>query len=187
MKREDLDAMNLSKEQIDAIMEMNGKDINHVKTKMDGVQAQLTKAQEAILERDGQLEDLKNSTGDVDQLRKQVETLQTANQETAQRYDAQMKEIRLNAAIKLALAGKVHDEDLAANLFDKGRLILNEDGTVTGLQDQLQSIQESKKFLFKGPEQPEKTAGFKFGTDPAASAGSTSDAALDAAFGLGEE
>lgn len=187
MKREELEAMNLTKEQIDAIMDMNGKDINSVKSKVDGAQVQLTKAQEAIAARDAQLEALKNSTGDVDQLKKQVEALQTANQEATTKYEAQMKSIRLDAAIKGMLAGKVHDEELAANLFDRNKLILNEDGTVTGLQDQLQTIQETKKFLFKGNEQPEKVAGFKFGTDPANAAGSSMDAALDAAFGLGEQ
>ncbi|KAF5038692.1 Phage minor structural protein GP20 [anaerobic digester metagenome] len=168
-------------------MDINGKDINTVKAKMEGVQAQLTRAQETIAERDGQLESIKSSTGDIEELRQKVETLQAENQKTVSQYDAQMKELRLNSAIKLMIAGKVHDEDLTASQFDKTRLILNEDGTVTGLQDQLQAIQESKRFLFKGPVQPEKTAGFKFGIEPAKDGGSGMDAALDAAFGLGED
>ena len=60
-----------------------------------------------------------------------------------------MKELRLTNAIKLAVAGKVHDEDMAAALFDRSKLVLADDGKVAGLEDQLKAIKESKGFLFK--------------------------------------
>ena len=60
-----------------------------------------------------------------------------------------MKELKLTTAIKLAVAGKVHDEDIAAGLFDRSKLILSDDGKVTGLEEQLKSIQKEKAFLFK--------------------------------------
>lgn len=58
-----------------------------------------------------------------------------------------MKETQLSSAVKLALAGKVHDADLAASLIDTGTIELDKDGNVTkGLDEQLKTLQESKSF-----------------------------------------
>jgi hypothetical protein len=108
------------------------------------------------------LETLKKSTGDAEALKKQIETLQLDNKTKDDKYQADLKELKLNNAIKLAIAGKVHDEDMAAGLFDKTKLILGDDGKITGLDDQLKGLQESKKFLFK----EETPAGAKPGFVP---------------------
>ncbi|MGI6302244.1 MAG: phage scaffolding protein [Verrucomicrobiota bacterium] len=55
----------------------------------------------------------------------------------------------LTNAIKLAIAGKVHDEGLVTSLFDKSKLILSEDGKIAGLDEQLKNLNDTKKFLFK--------------------------------------
>ena len=89
---------------------------------------------------------LKQSVADRD---RQLEELQKANKEDAKKHADEMKELRLTNAIKLAVAGKVHDEDMAAALFDRSKLILSEDGKVAGLEEQLKSIREAKGFLFK--------------------------------------
>lgn len=95
------------------------------------------------------LETLKKSNGDADALKKQIETLQTDNKAKDETHQSELKELKLTNAIKLAIAGKVHDEDLAVGLFDKTKLILGDDGKITGLDEQLKTMQESKKFLFK--------------------------------------
>ena len=99
--------------------------------------------------RDQQLEELRKSSGDSADLKKQIEELQKANKEDAKKHADEMKELRLTNAIKLAVAGKVHDEDMAAALFDRSKLVLSEDGKVAGLEEQLKSIREAKGFLFK--------------------------------------
>ena len=38
---------------------------------------------------------------------------------------------------------------MAAGLFDKSKLVLTDDGKVTGLNEQLESIKKDKAFLFK--------------------------------------
>lgn len=60
-----------------------------------------------------------------------------------------MKELKLSTAIKVALASSVHDVDIVTGLVDKTKLILAEDGKVSGLDEQIKSIKESKAFLFK--------------------------------------
>jgi len=89
----------------------------------------------------------------------------------------------LNSAIKLSLAGKVHDEDIVANLIKKDNLVLNEDGKVIGLDEQIASLKESKAFLFKteGGDQQQQP-GFKVGNLPPDNQQAL-DTAISAAFG----
>lgn len=118
-----------------------------------------------IKERDTQLETLKKSTGDNAELQKQIETLQTDNKKKDEEYQAQLKDLQISNAIKLAVADKAQDAELVAGLFDKSKLILSDDGKIMGLEDQLKSLQESKAFLFKQEEKQETQPGFKVGAD----------------------
>ena len=112
-----------------------------------------------VKEHEDSLDTLKKSTGDSEALKKQIETLQEDNKTKDGQYQKDLNELKLNNAIKLAIAGKVHDEDMTAGQFDKTKLILGDDGKVTGLDDQLKGLQESKKFLFKDGV-PEVKSGF---------------------------
>lgn len=170
MKRKFLEDLGLTKEQVDSIMAENGKDINEAKGDVESIKAELKTAKDTIQERDTQLEGLKKSAGDNEELKKQIETLQNENKTTKEKYEADLKELQITNAIKLAIADKAQDVDLVAGLFDKSKLILGDDGKVTGLEEQLKGIQENKAFLFKTEEnnnnqtnQNQNTPGFKFG------------------------
>ena len=120
-----------------------------------------------LKDRDKQLEDLKKTAGDSEELTKQIEQLQADNKAAAEKHAADLKDLTLTSAIKLALAGKVHDEGLVAGLVDKEKLVIDGD-KVVGLEDQLKSLQETKAFLFKpeGDGDGDKNKpGFKIGAD----------------------
>lgn len=102
-----------------------------------------------IKTRDKQLEDLKKSSGDNEALKSQIETLQADNKTAKEKHDTDMKELKITTAVKLAIAGSAQDVDIVASLVDKGKLILSDDGKVTGLEEQIKTIKESKGFLFK--------------------------------------
>lgn len=119
------------------------------KSKFDEVESQKTDLEKTVKERDGQLEKLKKSAGDNESLQNQIETLQKENKAAKEKYDLEVKELKINNAIKLAIADKAQDADLVASLFDKSKLILGDDGKITGLDEQLNSLKESKTFLFK--------------------------------------
>ena len=172
MERKFLEDLGLTKEQIDSVMTENGKDINKAKGDIESVKAELHTAKETIKERDTQLENLKGSVGDNKELKLQIENLQTENKTTKENYEAEIKELKLSNAIKLAILDTAQDVDLVTSLFDKSKLILSDDGKVTGLEEQLKVIKESKSFLFKEEKNLDNKnnqqipPGFIFGSQP---------------------
>lgn len=128
-----------------------------------------------VAERDKQLEDLSKAAGASEELKKQIEQLQAANKEAAEKYAAEIKDLQIKGAIKSAITGKVHDEDLVAGLIDREKLVLDGD-KVVGLEDQIKALQESKSFLFKtDDQQQQQQPGFRVG----GSGQSTGQAAQD--------
>ncbi len=124
---------------------------NHAVPKSDfnTVSAAKKKLEEDIKARDKQLEDLEKENSDAEELQKQIKTLQEQNKAAQKKYDADMKDLKLANAIKVALSGKAQDEEIVAGLIDKEKLLLGEDGKVTGLEEQVKALRESKAFLFK--------------------------------------
>jgi len=110
-----------------------------------------------LKERDKQLKELGEKAKGNEELTKQISDLQEANKSAAEKYESEMKELKLSNALKLALTGQVHDPDIVTKLLDKTKIILDENGSIkSGLDDQVKSLKESKAFLFvektKGPE-----------------------------------
>lgn len=153
-----MEGMNLTSEQVATItkgVEANYKD--HVpKQKYDEVAEAKKDLEGQVKERDQQLTDLKKNVGDNDALKKQIEDLQADNKAKDEDLKTKIRDLSINSAIKLALAGKVHDADLVAGLLDKTKIEINEDGSIkAGIDDQLKGLRESKAFLFvdeKGPK-----------------------------------
>ena len=156
MKRKFLEDLGLEKEAIDKIMAENGSDIEAAKADYNSLKQQLDAANAQIQDRDTQLETLKNSTGDMESLKQQIVSLQSDNQAAKEKYEADMKELKLSTAIKLALGDSAQDTDLVAGLFDKSKLILSEDGKVTGLDEQVKALKKEKAFLFKEEKVPQQ-------------------------------
>ncbi len=136
------------------------------KTSFDEVNNSKKELEKTVKERDTQLEEVKGKVGDNAALKTQIETLQADNKAAKEKYEAELKELQISNAIKLSIADKAQDADLVASLFDKSKLILGDDGKVTGLDEQLKTLQESKAFLFKPVENnsdPKPQPGFKLG------------------------
>lgn len=136
------------------------------KTDYEEVNNSKKELEKTVKERDTQLETLRKSTGDNEDLKAQIETLQKDNKAAKEKYELDLKELKISNAIKLAISDKAQDADLVASLFDTSKLILCDDGKVTGLDEQLKTLQESKAFLFKPVENnsdPKPQPGFKLG------------------------
>ncbi|MCI9141602.1 MAG: hypothetical protein HFH87_03135 [Lachnospiraceae bacterium] len=151
MKKEEFTALGISEELAEKAEAASKKELEGyvLKSQLDTVDAENKTLKQSVADRDKQLDELKKSSGNNEALQNQIKELQDANKEAAKKHADELKELRLTNAIKLAVAGKVHDEDMAAALFDRSKLVLTEDGKVAGLEEQLKSIQEAKSFLFK--------------------------------------
>ncbi|MGE7718034.1 phage scaffolding protein [Priestia megaterium] len=122
-------------------------------------------AEQSVTERDKQLEQLKKETGDNKELQAKIEQLQGENKTAKEKYEAEATELKRSTAVKLALAGKVHDPDIVLGQLDRTKISLDDKGNIkAGLDDQIKALQESKAFLFV-PE--DKGNQFQFrGTNP---------------------
>lgn len=148
-----------SKKELDSYVE---------KSKFDTLSKSNKDLEKTVKERDTQLEDLKKSSGDNEALKNQIETLQSENKTTKKQYEADLKDLQIANAIKLAIADKAQDAELVSGLFDKSKLLLSDDGKITGLDEQLKTLKEGKPFLFKTEQKTENQnppVGFKIGAD----------------------
>lgn len=127
------------------------------KTKFDEVKQAKKQLETDVKDRDKQLETLKKSAGDNATLKQQIEQLQNDNKKKDEEYQAELKDLKLTNAIKLAITDSAQDIDLVTGLIDKSKLILSEDGKVTGLDEQVTGLKESKSFLFKSEESNQNT------------------------------
>ena len=127
------------------------------------------KLEKDITDRDKQLEGLKEI--DAEGLQAEIERLQKENQTAKENYEKELKDLQLSSAIKIALNGK-------------------EDGKVVGLDEQINSLRESKGFLFIDEKQDaddEPTPGFQKVGNPQPNNPQAMDDAIAAAFGNLEE
>lgn len=164
MKKEDLVAMGLSEEQADALIAKYGTMLP--KERFDEVNNAKKTLEDQVKGYESQLKDLQSKAKGNEELQAEITKLQESQKQAKEQYEQQIKDERLSAALKLSLAGKVHDVDLVAGLVDKAAVELDDKGNVTkGLEEQLKTLQESKSFLFV-PEKQNMPPAFK-GWNPA--------------------
>lgn len=150
MNKEKLIEMGLTEELATKVAkELDG---NYVpKTRFNEVNTELKQAKNQVKERDSQLETLKKSVGDSEELKKQIETLQNENKTKDEAHVAEIKQIKIDAAVDKALSdAKVKNLKAVKALLDLDKAELSDDGTVKGLDVQIKTLSEAEdsKFLF---------------------------------------
>lgn len=147
---------------------MDSLDGNFVtKARFNEVNEENKTLKQSVADRDKQLEDLKKSSGDNAELKKQIETLQQQNADQKKAHDAEMAQLKLDNAIDAALtaAGAKNIKAVRA-MIDTSKMKLGEDGTVEGLSDAIKAVQKSDSYMFNTVQQKQQT--FK-GFQPGAS------------------
>lgn len=185
MTKEQFIALGLTEEQATKAAEASKEELQGFipRSRFDEVNDTKKQLEKDIKERDTQLEGLKGI--DAEGLQAEITRLQGENATAKADYEKGLKDLQLTNAIKLALNGKVHDEDIASQLIKKEELVINEAGKIVGLDDQITTLQESKAFLFKQAEtkQPTQQPGFQKVGNDASGSSATSDNAIASAFG----
>ncbi len=125
--------------------------------------AEAKKKLEADLQaRDAQLEELKKAAGTSEELKKQIETLQTENKKAGEEWQAKVAQMQLDFALERALAAaKAKNPKAVKALLDLEKVKLDGE-QLLGLDDQLKELQKSDAYLF-GDSTPGRVGG---GTNP---------------------
>jgi len=153
MKKEDLVKLGLDDETAKKVADASAEELKGFipKARFDEVNTEKKTLETTLAERNTQLETLKNSTGDVEALKKQIETLQADNKTKDEAHAAEIKQLKLDTAIDSALTdAKAKNVKAVKALLELEGAELLEDGTVKGLTDQIKKLQgaEDSKFLF---------------------------------------
>ncbi len=150
MKKEELIAMGLTEEQADKVLGAYTEEMKGFipKSRFDEVNDAKKDLEQQLKDRDKQLDDLSKKAKDYEELSKQIQDLQEANKTTKEQYEAKIKEMKIEAAIREKLTDTKYP-DLLVSKFDKAKLSLSEDGSqVFGIDDQLTALKEQYKDLF---------------------------------------
>lgn len=179
MKRSELEALGLGKEQMDAVMKMNGDDIENAKkaaeAEVQNAQAEVSSLRGQVKERDRQLEGLKANAGDNEALKRQIAELQSENATANQAHEAEMARLKVDFAVEKALSGaNAKNVKAVKALLELEDAKLDKEGNVKGLKEQIDRLTaaEDTKFLFDNEQrqtfrgfQPGMSAGQKPGAD----------------------
>ena len=109
MKRSELEALGLTKEQVDEVIKINGADIENAKktaeTEVQNTQKEVDLLKDQVKDRDKQLETLKATAGDNETLSKQIADLQTENATAKENHEKEMNRLKVDFAVEKALTG----------------------------------------------------------------------------------
>jgi len=165
MKREFLRGLGIDEDHIPKILDEHHDSLKEYKdsaNKVSDLENQLKTANEELANRDKQIEDLKASTTDNEDLQKQLDEYKANNEQ----YESKLKQVQLDSAIKLSVAKDANDPSDVLAFIDRDGLEVNEDGSVKGLDEKLTGLKESKPYLFSAPKKTGRTPDEGDGTPP---------------------
>ena len=159
MKKEDLVKLGLDEEAAKKVADASAEELKGFipKARFDEVNTEKKNLETTKTTLEGQLETLKNSTGDVEAMKKQITDLQADNKTKDEAHVAEIKQLKIDAAVSAALtASKAKNEKAVKALLDLEKAELADDGTIKGLADQIKKLQgaDDSKFLFEAEKKP---------------------------------
>ena len=152
MKKEDLMKIEgMTEELATTIAEQSVEELKGYipKTRFDEVNEAKKNAEALVKERDKQLEDVKKSTGDNEELKKQIETLQEQNKTAKAEYEANIKRVQKENIDTLLLTEQgAKNAKAVIALLDAVDDKLEGDDYRAARLEQIQALQKSESYLF---------------------------------------
>ncbi len=185
MQREFLKNLGLSDEAIDKVMAENGKDINDIKTQLNTAETERESYKSQVEERDTQISQLKTNNTDNAELQKQLTDLQSQIQTKDSDATQQLSAAKKEFAIKLALkdSGTVNS-DILFGQVNMDNVVIQDDGKISGLDDQVATFKESMPYLFQSTETAKPTGQVTITGNPPASDNLSHEQKVAQALGL---
>lgn len=149
MTKEQLQALNLTEEQINAIIEDYGK--NYVsKTQFNEKNDAYKQAKQEIENLTTDINNLSEANKANEALQSQIKELQDAATQREADYKESIKTLKIDTAITKALSKSgAMNETILTGLLDRTKIAIGEDNTITGIQEQINALKESDPYLFK--------------------------------------
>nr|DAO58867.1 MAG TPA: minor structural protein [Caudoviricetes sp.] len=162
MTQEQFEALGIDRSLAKKAAEESTKELDGYvkKESYDQLNQEKKQLETSVADHKKQLEDLKKTAGDNAALTQQIADFQTQMQQKETEHQKEIKDLKLTSAIKMSIAASAQDGDLVAGLINRDKLILGDDGKITGLDEQVKALKESKPFLFKQEEKPNPKRGF---------------------------
>lgn len=154
MTKEDFVALGISEDLAEKAAEAVTKEYKDYvpRTRLNEEIQKKKNAEESYNTTKSELEKLKESAGDNAALKEKITSLQADLKDRDAKYAKEIADMKMTNAIQAAVSSSAQDAELVAGLFDRSKLILTDEGKVTGLDEQLNALKETKPFLFKDGE-----------------------------------
>lgn len=168
MKKEELIKLGLDEETAKKVEAASNEELKGYveKTKYSELETVKNQLEESNKTVNKQLEELKKNTGDAEALKAEIQKMQDENKSKETEYSNNIKKLKVDNAIELALIGaKAKNTKAVKALLDLENLEIGEDGKVKGLEDQIKNLtkDEGTAFLFEAESKTEPPKG----TEPA--------------------
>lgn len=148
--------MGLTEEQAKKVMDsIDGNFVT--KARFNEVNEENKTLKKSVSDRDKQLEDLKKSSGDNAALQQQISDLQKANEDQKKAHETELNQLKLDNAVEVALkdAGAKNIKAVRANI-DMTSVKIGEDGKISGLTEQVESLKKSEGWMFNTDQQTQQ-------------------------------
>ncbi|KAF0353804.1 capsid protein [Pediococcus acidilactici] len=162
MKREDLQGLGLSDEQVNSVMAKHSAELNDMRTKLTSAEQERDSFKGQLESNQSELAKFKDSQKDNEALQDQLKELQGKFDKVSESSANELAQVRKESAIDLELvkSGARNPKAVKA-LLDNDAIKLDDEG-IHGLNDQLEGLKESDGYLFEGKE-PDKPNPFADG------------------------
>lgn len=164
MNKENLLKLGLSEEQAEKVLSVNAEQLKGFipKSRFDEVNNTKKQLEKDLKDRDVQLENLKNSSGDLETMKQTIENLQRDNKVAKDNFEAELAKFKLESAIDTTLLGSnVINNRAVKALLDMDKIKLDGD-VLIGINEQIEALKnaEDSKMLFKVTETKQKEPNF---------------------------
>lgn len=148
MRREFLRGLGVAEDLIDDIINQHHDSLKQYREKAeeaDDLRSQLETAQNEIKVRDEQIETLKTTAGDNEELKNQLKELQEKNAG----YDEKFKAQQLNSEILKLIAKDAVNSDQVLKLIDRDAITADDKGAFTNVEDVVNGFKTDNPHLFQ--------------------------------------
>jgi len=164
MNKEELLKLGLSEEQTEKVLSVNAEQLKGFipKSRFDEVNNTKKQLEKDLKDRDVQLENLKNSSGDMETMKQTIENLQRDNKVAKDNFEAELAKFKLESAIDTTLlSANVINTRAVKALLDMDKIKLDGD-VLIGINEQIEALKnaEDSKMLFKVTETKQKEPNF---------------------------